>query len=293
MLAATASHLSPSDMGRRCNKENTKGGSKLESWRVRKGEGSKEANVPRVYGGSMPPEWKLQRLYKRLKTDNTNFTTWLVESVHPTIESLPPYITLSRKQAKGKHATDPAITSNPAYTNVNRLRKIRHHRQQHDRACTPNAKRSARYGCSPRPPYRRTDRILILDGSEIHGRHIQIQQRKPRLLYQSPERAEDHPSGAYGSRSNDSSTSPKTPILLKDHHHTISAQHQNTRQAQNLLRISPRPGPKKSRQDRIHAINTGAYPEKRSQRISSSTKAAATTTRRMATSGRFQLLQDE
>ena len=62
----------------------------------------KVAEVPHVYGGCMPSEWKLSRMYKQLKIDNSYFTTWLVESVYPNIESLPDYITLSEKQPIGK-----------------------------------------------------------------------------------------------------------------------------------------------------------------------------------------------
>ena len=79
----------------------------LGSWRVRREVTASEVDVPVVYGGSMPTEWKLQRMYKQLKVDNTNFITWLVESVYPSIESLPSYITLSRKQAKGERELDP------------------------------------------------------------------------------------------------------------------------------------------------------------------------------------------
>ena len=74
----------------------------LGSWRVEKQKKEKVAGVPRVYGGCMPPEWKLQKMYKQLKTDNSYFTTWLVESLYPNIESLPYYITLSEKQPYGK-----------------------------------------------------------------------------------------------------------------------------------------------------------------------------------------------
>ena len=74
----------------------------LGSWRVEKQKKEKVAEVPRMYGGCTPPEWKLQMMYKQLKTKNSYFTTWLVESLYPNIESLPYYITLSEKQPYGK-----------------------------------------------------------------------------------------------------------------------------------------------------------------------------------------------
>ena len=80
---------------------------KLGNWRSRKQEKAKTVDEPGVYGHCMPAEWKLQKMYKQLKIDTNKFTTWLVESVYPCnesltcSESLPQYITLSRKQAKG------------------------------------------------------------------------------------------------------------------------------------------------------------------------------------------------
>ena len=68
-----------------------------DSWRVRKQEGAKEVDNTGVYGSCMPAEWKLQSLYKDLKVDTNSFLTWLVESVYPSTESLPYYITLSAK----------------------------------------------------------------------------------------------------------------------------------------------------------------------------------------------------
>ena len=72
------------------------------SWRVGEQKEAKRAVEIGVYGECMPAEWKLQNMYKRLKVDNNKFTTWLVESVYPCSESLPPYVTLLRKQAKGE-----------------------------------------------------------------------------------------------------------------------------------------------------------------------------------------------
>lgn len=73
----------------------------------------KEENVPKVYGVNIPPEWKLQEMYKQLKVDNNNFITWLVESVYPNTEGLPSYITVSRQQAKGQPTfIHPAATTN-------------------------------------------------------------------------------------------------------------------------------------------------------------------------------------
>ena len=74
----------------------------LGSWRVEKQKEEKVAEVARAYGGCPPPEWKLKMIYKQLKTKNSYFTTWLVESIYPNIESLPYYITLSEKQPYGK-----------------------------------------------------------------------------------------------------------------------------------------------------------------------------------------------
>ena len=74
---------------------------KFENWRSRKQEKAKTVDEASVYGEIMPSEWMLQKLYKQLKINNNNFITWLVESVYPSTEGLPSYITLSRKQAKG------------------------------------------------------------------------------------------------------------------------------------------------------------------------------------------------
>ena len=74
------------------------------SWSIRglgKAKETERSEETKVYGDLMPAEWKLQKLYKQLKVDNNKFTTWLVESVYPCTESLPSYITLSRKQTKG------------------------------------------------------------------------------------------------------------------------------------------------------------------------------------------------
>lgn len=146
MLAIAASRLSPSDTWRRKD-EKTKErpilgswrerrGSKesgeekgsgetketLGSWRLRKRERAKAMDETGVHGDCIPAEWKLQKMYKQLKIDNNKFTTWLVESVYPCgrslscIETLPPCITLSRKQAKGMSKPDWAVTSNAILT---------------------------------------------------------------------------------------------------------------------------------------------------------------------------------
>ena len=173
MLAVTASRYSPSDMWRKPKDEVTKDrltvGSWRESrvsqesgevkgilgnWRVRKQKETAEAYRPKVYGGSMPPEWKLVGMYKHFKVDNAEFTTWLVETVYPSVQSLPFYITLSDKQAKGAHEAYPSlVTSSPALTIVNRLLEVRHHRQQNYRACTPATKGPTNHGYPPRPPH--------------------------------------------------------------------------------------------------------------------------------------------
>ena len=80
----------------------------LGNWRVGKQKEAPEVDRPKVYGGSMPSEWELKGMYKRLKVDNAEFTTWLVDSVYPSLESLPFYITLSDKQAEGEHEADPS-----------------------------------------------------------------------------------------------------------------------------------------------------------------------------------------
>ena len=74
---------------------------KIENWRSRKPEEAKKVDEASVYGECMPSEWELGKLYKHMKIDNNNFITWLVESVYPCTDELPPYISLSRKQAKG------------------------------------------------------------------------------------------------------------------------------------------------------------------------------------------------
>ena len=78
------------------------------NWRARKQKEAAEVNTPKVYGGSMPPGWKLVGMYKQLKADNAKLTTWLVESVYPSPESLPFYITLSDTQAERERGTDPS-----------------------------------------------------------------------------------------------------------------------------------------------------------------------------------------
>ena len=128
MLAVTASRFSPSDMWRKPKDEGAKGiltvgswrerrvsqesGEKkgmLGNWRMREQKEAAEADRPKaVYGGSMPPEWKLVGMYKQMKVDNAEFTNWLVESVYPSVESLPSYITLSNKQAESEFITDPS-----------------------------------------------------------------------------------------------------------------------------------------------------------------------------------------
>ena len=127
MLAVTASRFSPSDMWRKPKDDETKdrltSGSWRErrlsqesrevegisgNWRVRKQKEAAEVDRPKVYGGSIPPEWKLVGMYKQLKVDNAKFTTWLVESVYPSVESLPFYIALSDTQAEGERGTDPS-----------------------------------------------------------------------------------------------------------------------------------------------------------------------------------------
>lgn len=144
MLAINASHLSASDNWRRRD-EKTMEISTLHSWQERRkskeireakesSSGSRETkeisgnwrfrkerkvtreDVAGVYGDCMPAEWKLQKMYKHLKIDTNKFITWLVESVYPCTEglpyseSLPPYITLSPKQAKGMSQPDRAVT---------------------------------------------------------------------------------------------------------------------------------------------------------------------------------------
>ena len=127
MLAVTASRFSPSDMWRkpkvegiddrstvgswrerRVSQESGEVKGILGNWRVGKQKEAPEADSQKVYGGSMPPEWKLKGMYKRLKVHNAEFTTWLVESVYPSLETLPFYITLSDKQAEGQHEADPS-----------------------------------------------------------------------------------------------------------------------------------------------------------------------------------------
>ena len=121
MLAVKASCFSLSDMWRKPKDEKTKErqivGSWRErrvpqesgevkgisgNWRVGKPKKAPEADESKAYGGSMPPESTLIGMYKHFKVDNAEFTTWLVESVYPSLERLPFYITLSDKQAKGE-----------------------------------------------------------------------------------------------------------------------------------------------------------------------------------------------
>ena len=127
MLAVSASHSSSFDMWRAPKGEEAKDRPTVGSWRERRvsqesGEVKgvsgnwrvkvqKEApkvDWPKVYGGSIPPESRLKVLYKHFKIDNDKFTTWLVESVYPSVESLPSYITLPKKQDKGEREADPS-----------------------------------------------------------------------------------------------------------------------------------------------------------------------------------------
>ena len=121
MLAVTASRFSTSDMWRKPKDEGAKErlpvgswrerrvsqesggiGGMSGNWRVRQQKEAAEADRPKVYGGSMPPEYKLVGMYKHFKEDNAEFTTWLVESVYPSVGSLPFWITLEDKQAEGE-----------------------------------------------------------------------------------------------------------------------------------------------------------------------------------------------
>ncbi len=73
------------------------------SWRDRRQETAKPADLSGVYGEDLPAEETLIRLYKSQKVDTNKFIEWLVESVYPSAESLPSYITPSRDQIKGEH----------------------------------------------------------------------------------------------------------------------------------------------------------------------------------------------
>lgn len=157
MLATRAIYLPPSDNWRLKN-ENTQKESTSESWRDRRGlkeraqtnkcakmkesgeirEISRDWRVRKeekgtrvdeigedvtgIYGICMPTEWKLQKMYKRLKVDNNKFTTWLVETIYPCSENLPcnanlpHYITLSPKKSKGRSKPDPAVTLDAVLT---------------------------------------------------------------------------------------------------------------------------------------------------------------------------------
>ena len=122
---------------------------KAGSWRVRKPEKAKGADETGVYGDCMPAEWKLQKMYKHLKVENNKLITWLVESTYPCSKSLPPYITLSRKQAKGTWRLDKQSTERNL-NNIVRPPKIRNHCQQHRRRCPQSEERTRRYDESPR-----------------------------------------------------------------------------------------------------------------------------------------------
>ena len=58
----------------------------------------------------MPAEWKLDQMYQQLKRYNKEFTTWLVETVYPNGDDIPYYITLARKQTKGKYKQNESAT---------------------------------------------------------------------------------------------------------------------------------------------------------------------------------------
>lgn len=207
MLAIAASRLSPSDTWKYKDDE-TKKRAMLESWRVRtesresretkacgetkersgdwkfwKQDKAKKVDEIGVYGDCIPPEWRLQKMYKQLKIDNNKFTTWLVESVYPRSESLPSYITLSRKQAKGMSKPGLGRDIERRLNHVSRPLKIRHRCQQPHRACATNQESNAYHTGSPRPPHHRTDRILPLDVSEVHGPTLPILRRKPHILH--------------------------------------------------------------------------------------------------------------
>ena len=85
---------------------------KIENWRSRKQENVKTLDESSVYGECMPSEWELGKLYRQMKIDNNQFITWLVESIYPCTDDLPPYITLSHKQAKGTTERDQKIPEN-------------------------------------------------------------------------------------------------------------------------------------------------------------------------------------
>ncbi len=157
MLATRAIHLPSSDNWRSKN-ENTQKESTSESWRDRRGlkeraqtnncakmkESGEIREISRnwrvrkeekgttvdeigehvtgIDGKCMPAEWKLQKMYKRLKVDNNKFTTWLVETIYPCTENLPcnanlpHYITLSPKQSKGRSKPNRVVTLNAVLT---------------------------------------------------------------------------------------------------------------------------------------------------------------------------------
>ena len=176
------------------------------NWRFRKERKATREDVAGVYGDCMPAEWKLQRMYKQLKTDTNRFTTWLVESVYPCpedlpcSESLPPYITLSPKQAKGMSKPDQVGDIEFNLTDLDRPPQIRHNCQQHHRCCPSDKDSTHQHNRPPRTCHHGANRILALDVSQINRRSCQSHQRKTLVLYRGPGESEGHLGRANGGR---------------------------------------------------------------------------------------------
>lgn len=164
----------------------------------------------------------------------------------------------------------PIVPSSPALTIVLRPLKVQDHRQQIPRASLSATKGPSRHGFPPEPPHRRTGRVHILAVSETHGRRLV---RQPSPLHQDAEGDKNHPSRAYGARSNGGNPSGR--------HHP--------RKTQTIRHHSCRLGAKEIRQDGSH--DTEAAPFRRESGPSGG--GGEDTTGRVATDRRQKLQQHD
>ena len=185
--------------------------------------------------------------------------------------------------------TDPSCRDlEPSSNIVTRLLKVRHPRQQNHRARTPATKDPTNHARTPRPPHQRTGRIHTLDVPEIHRRHILHQRPETPLLHRGPKGDKNHPSRAYGARSQPGN--PHKPTPRETAHQAISNGQQHTRKTQILLPQFSRLGPKESSQDRSHDTKTASRLQG-DEPVSSSSSSREDPTGRVATSCRQKLQQ--
>ena len=246
---------------------------KIENWRSRKQEKAKTLDEASIYGEDMPSEWMLQKLYKQLKINNNNFITWLVESVYPFTEALPPFITLSRKQAKGTTQRNQTVIENDLI-HSSRPPQIRRHRQQLPPAGATHQQSITNHTRSPRPRHRRTKRVLLLDVAKVNGPTLPGLPPNPHILHRGPQRSPHHPSNAHRARINDITTTE--PSLSHLRHTNRDPQH-HSRQTQELSHQHSRSSAKQDGQDGEQHHNVKARLSERGQGCRRGTSTTTTT----------------